>query len=85
MGDHMFTDLALSRDTMKEFLSEKGREHPSQKLSVMVLQQSVWPFSARKHDIDLPPSVGTYLSIMPTICSLSPIDASPIDRLCRVL
>lgn len=59
MGEHMFTDLALSRDTMKEFLSEKGLEHPSQKLSVMVLQQSVWPFSPRKHDINLPPSVST--------------------------
>jgi cullin-4 len=61
MGDHMFTDLALSRDTMKEFLSEKDGGHPSHKLSVMVLQQSVWPFSARKHDVDLPPSMQNQL------------------------
>lgn len=53
----MFTDLALSRDTMKSFLSEKDSEDPSQKLSVMVLQRSVWPFSARKKDVDLPPTV----------------------------
>ena len=53
----MFNDLALSRDTMMEFLSKEEANHPSQNLSVMVLQQSVWPFAARKKDVDLPPSV----------------------------
>lgn len=59
MGDHMFTDLALSRDTMKAFLSGKEPDHPAQKLSVMVLQQSVWPFTSRKKEADLPPSVSS--------------------------
>lgn len=59
MGDHMFTDLALSRDNMKDFLSKKSDDHPSQKLSVMVLQQSVWPFAPPKKDADLPIAVST--------------------------
>jgi cullin-4 len=54
----MFNDLALSRDIMKEFLTKEEADQPSHKLSVMVLQQSVWPFPARTKDVDLPPSVG---------------------------
>lgn len=57
MGDHMFKDLALSRDTMKEFRGKKYEGHPSETLNVMVLQQSVWPFAVRKTDVDLPPAV----------------------------
>lgn len=53
----MFTDLALSRDTMNAFLAGKEPDHPARKLSVMVLQQSVWPFTSRKKNVDLPPSV----------------------------
>ncbi|OCH94183.1 Cullin-domain-containing protein [Obba rivulosa] len=56
MGDHMFTDLALSRDLMREYIDHRARLGDSsyaQKLSVMVLQRSFWPFAARKHDIDL--------------------------------
>ena len=51
MGDHMFTDLALSRDLTAEYKERKGGD---QKLSLMILQRSVWPFSARKEDIALP-------------------------------
>ena len=58
----MFTDLALSRDTMKAFLTGKEPDHPAHKLSVMVLQQSVWPFTSRKKDVDLPPSVSLIIS-----------------------
>lgn len=57
MGDHMFKDLALSRDTMKEFRAKKYADHPPEALNVMVLQQSVWPFAARKTDVDLPSHV----------------------------
>ncbi|KAI6146691.1 Cullin-4B [Pisolithus tinctorius] len=54
MGDHMFNDLALSRDLLHEYrnrLPEGGSRHS---LSVMVLQRSYWPFAARKKDVDLP-------------------------------
>ncbi|OSX68038.1 hypothetical protein POSPLADRAFT_1064405 [Postia placenta MAD-698-R-SB12] len=60
MGDHMFNDLALSRDMMREFIQHRARlgdPEASLRLSVMVLQRSVWPFAARKHDADLPPSM----------------------------
>lgn len=57
MGDHMFNDLALSRDIMREYHSRIADDSPAQHLSVMVLQRSVWPFVARKKDVDLPPSV----------------------------
>lgn len=53
----MFTDLALSRDLMQDFLEQqrkRGELGTVQKLNVMVLQRSNWPFSARKKDIDLP-------------------------------
>jgi hypothetical protein len=67
MGDHMFTDLALSADQMDEF---NKKYTTASKLSVMVLQRSVWPFGVRNKAIDLPPSVspptrkpGTYLFI----------------------
>lgn len=61
MGDHMFNDLALSRDTIREFHEHRqrlGNDHESQKLTVMVLQQSFWPFAAKTHITGLlPPSV----------------------------
>jgi hypothetical protein len=79
VGDHMFNDLALSREAMREYHAKLDRESPAQKLSVMVLQRSVWPFAARKTDIDLPPSVGRfhiYISFVPGLtgpnrCKLS--------------
>ncbi|KAI0358895.1 Cullin-4B [Trametes cingulata] len=56
-SENMFKDLALSRDLMQEFLEyrrRKGEVGSAQKLNVMVLQRSSWPFTARKQDIDLP-------------------------------
>ncbi|KAG2358657.1 hypothetical protein BDR07DRAFT_1452647 [Suillus spraguei] len=50
MGDHMFNDLALSRDSC-------GNVSSLQNISVMVLQRSVWPFHARDTDVDLPSSM----------------------------
>jgi cullin 4 len=63
MGDHMFNDLALSRETMLEFLSKEDADHPSQNLTVMVLQQSVWPFPVRKKHAGLPLSVGHSITL----------------------
>ncbi|KAI0059900.1 Cullin-4B [Artomyces pyxidatus] len=53
MGDHMFNDLALSRDSMREYHARIGGEDV-QKLNVMVLQQSFWPFTTRPAKVDLP-------------------------------
>jgi hypothetical protein len=48
MGDHMFRDLALSRDTMEEYHKRLGPGRAAeQMLTAMVLQQSFWPFSSR--------------------------------------
>jgi cullin-4 len=48
MGDHMFRDLALSRDTMEEYHERLGHERAAeQRLTAMVLQQSFWPFPSR--------------------------------------
>jgi len=48
MGDHMFRDLALSRDSMAEYHKRLGPERAAeQRLTTMVLQQSFWPFSSR--------------------------------------
>ncbi|KAH7884113.1 Cullin-4B [Phlebopus sp. FC_14] len=57
MGDHMFNDLALSRDILREFHNRISGSSSAQRLSVMVLQRSVWPFAARKKDVDLPPTM----------------------------
>ncbi|KAI0249475.1 Cullin-4B [Lactifluus subvellereus] len=56
MGDHMFRDLALSRDAMGEYHQCLGPERAAeQKLTAMVLQQSFWPFSSRKaQDVVIP-------------------------------
>ncbi|PSS22629.1 hypothetical protein PHLCEN_2v3056 [Hermanssonia centrifuga] len=57
MGDHMFKDLELSRGLMKEYTEHRerqGEESTQQKMSVMVLQRSFWPFSTRKEDADIP-------------------------------
>ncbi|KAI0719069.1 Cullin-4B [Cerioporus squamosus] len=57
MGEHMFKDLTLSRELMTGFLEaeeRRGNTSRLQKMNVMVLQRSAWPFAARKNDIDLP-------------------------------
>lgn len=77
MGDHMFKDLDLSRGLMKEYGQHRrrveGDDTPPQRLSVMVLQRSFWPFTARKTDADLPtwvrralafPILKTWLTIL---------------------
>lgn len=56
MGDGMFTDLALSKDLMADYHT-KHRDDDARNLSVVVLQRSFWPFSARKTDIILPTGV----------------------------
>ena len=63
MGDHMFRDLALSRDTMVEYHERIGPKHAAeQKLTAMVLQQSFWPFSSRiAQDAIIPVSVRHHL------------------------
>ncbi|KAI9566965.1 Cullin family-domain-containing protein [Boletus coccyginus] len=60
-GDHMFNDLALSREVLREFHNRIPETSSARKLSVMVLQRSVWPFAARKRDVDLHPSMHTDL------------------------
>ncbi|KAA1475398.1 Cullin-4B [Dentipellis sp. KUC8613] len=62
MGDQMFTDLALSREAMREYHGKLPKDSPAQNLNVMVLQRGVWPFSARKADITLPPSMQSQLT-----------------------
>ncbi|KAG2753458.1 Cullin-domain-containing protein [Suillus brevipes Sb2] len=62
MGDHMFNDLALSRDIMREYHARITGGSTAQKLSVMVLQRSVWPFQERKTDVDLPSSMQAELN-----------------------
>lgn len=62
MGDHMFNDLALSRDIMREYHARITDGSTAQKLSVMVLQRSVWPFRERKTDVDLPSSMQAELN-----------------------
>jgi len=62
MGDHMFNDLALSRDIMREYHTRIRHDSSAQKLSVMVLQRSVWPFPERTKGVDLPSSVSDTIS-----------------------
>ena len=57
MGDHMFNDLALSRELMQDYHKKLEQDSSARNLNVMVLQQSFWPFSARTSDADLPPEV----------------------------
>ncbi|CAL1696829.1 unnamed protein product [Somion occarium] len=61
MGDHMFNDLSLSRDTMREYLAHIGKT-TNQQLNAMVLQSSFWPFSAKKSEAFLPPDMQNELS-----------------------
>ena len=63
MGDHMFRDLALSRDMMVEYHERIGSKRAAeQKLTAMVLQQSFWPFSSRTpQDTIIPVSVRHHL------------------------
>ncbi|KAF7969734.1 hypothetical protein HWV62_26086 [Athelia sp. TMB] len=62
-GEHMFKDLALSRDTLAEFHNQASGIPGVEKVGVMVLQQSFWPFAARKGNIYLPPSMQHLLDV----------------------
>ncbi|KAG2097940.1 uncharacterized protein F5147DRAFT_777805 [Suillus discolor] len=62
MGDHMFNDLALSQDIMREYHARIRDDSSAKQLSVMVLQRSVWPFLARTKHVDLPSSVSGTVS-----------------------
>jgi cullin 4 len=68
MGDHMFTDLALSRDLMTEYHRKFGQDGVAQKLSAMVLQRSFWPFGALQKNLDLPFTVSGSLLPCATSC-----------------
>ncbi|KAH9920321.1 Cullin-4B [Fomitopsis serialis] len=46
MGDHMFNDLALSRDLMRDTTDNR----------------SFWPFAARQYDVDIPPAMQAELT-----------------------
>lgn len=59
MGEEMFKDLALSRESMREYHSRLDEDSPGQTLNAMVLKRSAWPFTAQEHNVDLPPNVST--------------------------
>jgi cullin-4 len=75
MGDHMFRDLALSRDNMVEYHERIGPGRAAeQRLTVMVLQQSFWPYSSRTaQDAFIPVTVRCQPFLHPeTACSHVP-------------
>ncbi|KAF7339993.1 CULLIN-2 domain-containing protein [Mycena venus] len=54
MGDEIFKELALSRETMAEYHNKLPAESDGRKLSVMVLKQAAWPYSQQDQNIVLP-------------------------------
>lgn len=59
----MFKDLALSRESMREYHSKLDDDSPGQALNAMVLKRSAWPFTAQEHNVDLPPTVSQTSSL----------------------
>jgi hypothetical protein len=57
MGEDMFKDLSLSKEAMTEYHAKLPSTSFGQRLSVMVLQRSAWPFTVTKKTVDLPISV----------------------------
>ncbi|KAG6828744.1 hypothetical protein H0H92_006882 [Tricholoma furcatifolium] len=57
MGEDMFKDLALSRESMRDYHSKLPSGNAGHKLTVMTLQRSAWPFTVSKSSVDLPPSM----------------------------
>lgn len=57
MGEDMFKDLALSKESVGDYHSKMREDDPGRKLSAMVLQRSAWPFSKTDKTVDLPPNV----------------------------
>ncbi|CAA7266377.1 unnamed protein product [Cyclocybe aegerita] len=62
MGEEMFKDLALSRESMRDYHEKLSEDSPGRKLNAMVLQRSAWPFSVQKHSVDLPPAMQVELT-----------------------
>ena len=58
MGEEMFKDLALSRESITEYHSKLSDDSSGNKLNAIVLKRSAWPFTAQKQTVDLPPNVG---------------------------
>jgi hypothetical protein len=83
MGDHMFKDLTLSRDLMA---SHRGfKDDGGGKQTVMVLQRSFWPFSARKQDIVLPVEASPPAPFPTPGRCLTRADANRAGRVQRIL
>ncbi|KAJ7225886.1 Cullin-4B [Mycena pura] len=57
MGGEMFSDLDLSRDMMAEYHSKFPYDSEKQKLQVMVLKESAWPYSQEDATLILPPTM----------------------------
>ena len=57
MGEDMFKDLSLSKEAMTEYHAKLPSTSFGQRLSVMVLQRSAWPFTVTKKSVDLPINV----------------------------
>lgn len=63
------------RSKSREQMDVDGEEEDGPKFTMMVLQQSVWPFSARKQNVDLPVQViMSHLSYVLTTSNSSPHD-----------
>ncbi|KAF8168514.1 Cullin family-domain-containing protein [Crassisporium funariophilum] len=62
MGEDMFKDLALSRDSMRDYHARLPEDSPGHDLTAMVLQRSAWPFAAQQHVVDLPPNMQDQLT-----------------------
>ena len=60
MSEQMFKDLETSEERISKFRQKRGAASSIQKLNVMVLQHSAWPFPPRKSDVDLPQWVRCY-------------------------
>jgi cullin-4 len=67
MGEEMFKDMALSRDSMNEYHSWLPEKNSGRRMNAMVLQRSAWPFSVQKHTVDLPPAVRSFFPPAPQI------------------
>lgn len=81
MGEEMFKDLALSRDSMSEYHSKLPENSPGCKMNALVLQRSAWPFSVPKNTVDLPPAVRPCIyDLNEPIHGVLLLDASRVDK-----
>ena len=88
MGEEMFKDLALSKDSMSEYHSKLAENSLGRQMNAMVLQRSAWPFSVQKHTVDLPFAVRPFPPLhgcwKPYPCKYVP-DAGGVDKVYRLL